>query len=125
MIKECLADFCEWSGQKISTHKSSIYFSPNTNEAIAVGVCATLGIQTTEDFGRYLRVPTITGKVTRATFQNVIAKVDKKLAGWKAKCLSLEGRLTLIQATITAVPAYVMQSARLPRLLWDDLDRKI
>ena len=51
VVKECLAEFCEWSGQKVSTQKSSIYFSPNINEAVAVEVCNTLGIQRTEDFG--------------------------------------------------------------------------
>ena len=55
----------------------------------------------------------------------MITKVDNRLAGWKAKCLSLAGRLTLIQATITAIPAYVMQSARLSWSLCDKLDRKV
>ena len=86
-----------------------------------VEVCNTLGIPQTIDFGRYLRVSTINGKVTRDTFQSVLTKVDARLAGWKSKCLSLAGRLTLIQATISAIPAYVMQSARLPRSLCDGL----
>lgn len=64
VVKECLAEFCAWSGQKISNNKSSIYFSPNTNEAIAVEVCNTLGISRTNDFANYLGVPTINGKVS-------------------------------------------------------------
>ena len=123
MIK-CLTDFCAWSGQKVNTQKSSVYFSPNTNEATAAEICNVLGISKTDDLGRYLGVPTINGRVTRATFQEVLSKVDKRLAGWKTKYLSLAGRATLIQATLTSIPAYVMQSARLPRSLCDDLDRK-
>ena len=65
-----------------------------------------------EDLRRYLGVPTITGRVTKATFQGVIDKVEKCLAGWKTKYLPLAGRATLIQATITAIPVHVMQSAR-------------
>jgi len=84
-----------------------------------------LGIQQTDDFGRYLRVPTLHGRVTSAKFQDVITRVENRLAGWKAKCLSLAGRLTLIQSTITAIPAYVMQSARLPRSVCDMLDKRI
>ena len=88
-------------------------------------VCNTLGIEQTDDLGRYLGVPVINGRVTSATFQDVLTRVDRRLAGWKTKCLSLAGRATLIQSTITAIPAYVMQSARLPRSLCDGLDRKI
>jgi len=74
-------------------------------------VCNTLAIQKTNDFGRYLGVPAINGRVTKAMFQDVITRVDRKLAGWKAKCLSLAGRTTLVQATINTIPAYSMKSA--------------
>ena len=70
-------------------------------------------------------VPTICGRVTKATYQEVISRVDQKLTRWKAKCLSLAGRATLIQATIMAIPAYTMQTARVPRLICDEIDRKI
>jgi len=107
-IKNCLREFCEALGQKISTQKSRILFSSNTNAAVIMEVCNVLSIQKTDDFGQYLGVPTIHGRVTKSTFQDVITRVDKRLAGWKTKCLSLAGRATLIQATIVAIPAYVM-----------------
>jgi len=125
VIENCLTEFCTWSGQKVNTQKSSIYFSPNTNEAMMVQICTVMGYSRTDDFSIYLGVPTINGRVTCATYQSVIDKVDKRLAGWKTKCLSLAGRVTLIQSTIFAIPAYVMQSAKLPRSLCDTLDRKI
>jgi len=110
-IKNCLQEFCEASGQKVSMAKSSIYFSPNTNEVVMAEIYNILRFQQTDDFGQYLGVPAINGRVTISTFQNVITLVKTRLAGWKAKCLSPAGRQTLIQFTITAVPAYVMQSA--------------
>jgi len=58
-------------------------------------------------------------------FQTVITRVENQLAGWKAKCLSLAGRITLIKSTISAIPAYAMQSAHLPRSVCDDLDKRI
>jgi len=125
MMKQCLQKFCAASGQRISYQKSRIFFSPNTNEAVIAEVCNTLDIQQTMDFGRYLGVPTLHGRTTKATYYDVLDKVEKRLAGWKTKCLSLAGRATLIQSTVTAIPAYVMQSARLPRSVCDDLDRKI
>jgi len=85
-----------------------VYFSLNTNAAAIVEVCNVLNIQQTENFGRYLGVPTITGRVTKSTYQSILDKVANRLAGWKTKCLSLAGRTTLIQSTIAAIPAYVM-----------------
>ena len=79
----------------------------------------------TDDFGKYLGAPTINGKVTTATYQEVIERVDRKLASWKAKCLSLAGRVTLIQATVTAIPAYTMQTEKIPRSVCDELDGKL
>ena len=100
LIKTCLQEFCTASGQKVSGQKSSILFSPNTNDAVRAGVCNIMEMPQTEDLGRYLGAPTINGRVTKATYQSIIEKVDKRLAGWKTKCLSLAGRATLIQATI-------------------------
>jgi len=71
-VKRCLQEFCEASGQKVSQEKSRIYFSPNTNEAVVAEVCNTLGISKTDDLGRYLGVPTINGRITKATFRGVI-----------------------------------------------------
>jgi len=124
-IKACLQTFCMASGQKVSMAKSSVYFSPNTNDGVKAEISVILGFQQTMDFGRYLGVPSMNGRVSSSLFQNVIERVDSKLAGWKAKCLSLAGRHTLIQASITAIPAYVMQSTRIPRSVCDELDKRI
>ena len=71
VITTCLREFCTHSGQRVNTQKSSVYFSPNTNEAVVAEVCNTLGIPQTEDFRRYLGVPAVHGKVTKSTFQSV------------------------------------------------------
>jgi len=55
VVQQCLHEFCEASGQKISYQKSSVFFSPNTNEAVVAEVCNILAIQQTEDFGHLSR----------------------------------------------------------------------
>jgi len=124
-IKECLKEFCDASGQKISMAKSSIYFSSNTDDATIAEVCNILEMQHTDNLGRYLGVPTVNGRVAKVMFQDVITRVEQRLAGWKSKCLSLAGQITLIKSTITAIPAYVMQSTRLPKSVCDDLDNQV
>ena len=72
VVKMCLQKFCEASGQKVSQEKSRIYFSPNINGAMVAEICNTLGVPKTNDLGRYLGVPTINGRITKATFRGVI-----------------------------------------------------
>ena len=76
----------------------------------------------TGDLRTYLGVRTINVRVTKATFQDVVQWVDKRLASWKSKCLSLAGRATLISYMISTIPVYVMQTAWLPRSICDELD---
>ena len=40
-----------------------------------------------------------------------------------ANLLSLAGRAVLIQASISTIPAYIMQSTALPKKLLDNIDR--
>ena len=56
-------------------------------------------MENTEDLGKHLRVPTINSRITKSQYQYVMERIDKRLAGWKAPCLSLVGRATLIQST--------------------------
>ena len=75
-IKACLQEFCMASGQKVSMAKSSVYFSRNTNEGVKAEISAILGFQQTTDFGRYLGIPSINGRVSSSLFQNVMARGD-------------------------------------------------
>ena len=56
-ILEVLEKFCVESGQKISSKKSLVYFSPNVNESLTEEVYDKLGIQETHDIGKYLGFP--------------------------------------------------------------------
>ena len=91
VIKECLDRFCIASGQKVSEAKSRVFFSRNTPSAAIVGICDTLSMAATEDLGKYLGIPVLNGRVTRVRFQYIINRIDRKLAGWKTRCLSLAG----------------------------------
>ncbi|KAJ8432081.1 LOW QUALITY PROTEIN: hypothetical protein Cgig2_024691 [Carnegiea gigantea] len=64
-------------------------------------------------------------KVTKAMYHEVIARVDRKLTGWKAKCLSLAGRTTVMQPAVIAIPSYTMQTAKLPRSVCDEENEEI
>ena len=125
LIHDCLDRFCAASGQTISASKSKIYFSPNTDALEIDKIKSILEMDSTDDLGKYLGVPTINGRVTRTQYSYILERMEKRLAGWKTSCLSLAGRTTLIQSTLAAIPSYTMQSARLPRSVCDEIDRKV
>ena len=52
-------------------------------------------------------------RVTKATYQEILDKVQQGLSGWNAKHLSLAGRITLAQSIIQALPVYAMQSTKI------------
>jgi len=69
-------------------------------------------------------VPLLHKRVTNRSFNFIIEKVDQRLSKWKAKTLSLAGRLTLAKSVIQAMLGYVMQSTLLPVHICDEIDRK-
>ena len=80
IIGDCLQRFCLALGEKLSFAKSRVHFSGNTSELARVEVCNELQMQQTEDLDFYLRMPTLNGRVSRATFQHIFDKFDKRLA---------------------------------------------
>lgn len=114
VITQTLSRFCEASGHQISLSKSKAYFSKNVPSQDRRRISRTLGIQETDSLGKYLGVPLINGRVTTTTYRYILEKVQAKLAGWKAKSLSLAGRITLATSVLTSLPLYTMQSTLLP-----------
>lgn len=66
----------------------------------------------------------LTSRVTKATFGHLCEKIDRKLTGWKSKYLSLAGRITLAKSTISTMACYSMQTAKIPRSICEDIDKK-
>lgn len=124
VIHDCLSRFCNASGQKVNLAKSRVYFSKNVDPSDQVNICMQLGMESTLDLGTYLGMPTLTSRVTRDTYAHLCAKVDRRLSGWKSKYLSLAGRITLVKSTLSSIATYSMQTAKLPRHICDEIDKK-
>ncbi|CAL1355372.1 unnamed protein product [Linum trigynum] len=125
VISKCLENFGLASGQEISRPKLRIFFSHNVSNVVETALSAALDIPVTKNLGRYLGVPVIHGRVSKATYTNLIDRIDSRLAGWKVNSLSLAGRITLAQAVLSSLPAYTMQTALLPAYVREYIDKKI
>ena len=109
VIREVLDEFCNQSGLTTSEAKSRVFFSPNVDQSDSEALSDILGFQSTTNLGKYLGFPIHHRGASNQDFNFVLDKVKKKLAGWKANLLSMAGRSVLIQASTSAIPAYVMQ----------------
>lgn len=108
IMKSCLDSFCQMSGETVNFEKSAIYCSPNTDNAIAKEISCICGSPLMDNLGNYLGMPLLHARVTRNTHSRLVDKVQKRLASWKCKLLSLAGRATMIQVVIAAIPIYAM-----------------
>ncbi|XP_028775264.1 uncharacterized protein LOC114732140 [Neltuma alba] len=114
LIHKLLTDFCAASGHIVSAAKTRVHFSRNTSHHEARRICDQLGYQKTENLGRYLGVPLLHKRITKDTYRYIEDSINKKLSGWKAKSLSLAGRITLAQSVLSTIPFFAMQTTKLP-----------
>ena len=82
-----------------------------------------LGFASTLSLGKYLGIPIKHPGSSSQDFNFILDRVKTKLARWKANLLSLAGRPVLVQASSTAIPAYVMQCTHIPNKILEGIDR--
>ncbi|CAL1380726.1 unnamed protein product [Linum trigynum] len=123
VIRSCLQDFCSSSGQKVNLSKSAIYVSPNVHRDKAQRLSSRAGITLTDDLGKYLGLKAINGRITKGRYQELILKIQQKLATWKANHLSVAARITLVKSVASSMAIYPMFTERLPACVCSSLDR--
>ncbi|XP_071725933.1 uncharacterized protein [Rutidosis leptorrhynchoides] len=62
----------------------------------------------------YLGVP-IGTHARIATWKPIIIKLEKKLSGWKRRCLSTGGRLVLVNPVLSILPTHFMSPFKVPK----------
>ncbi|KAI5311303.1 hypothetical protein L3X38_000353 [Prunus dulcis] len=80
VMKQCLDEFCNLSGQKVSFEKYVISVSPNTSHALAQSIANVSRSPLTACPGKYLGVPLIHTEVTKTTYIEIVEKVQKRLS---------------------------------------------
>lgn len=61
---------------------------------------------------------------TKMELQPILDKLAKKVAGWKPRMLSHDGRLCLIKSTMMALPVHTMSVIQLPKWAIKEIERK-
>ncbi|CAL1369363.1 unnamed protein product [Linum trigynum] len=123
IVKQCLDEFCHSSGKRVNYSKSMMFVSANIERRSARRLAHRAGIPLTVDLGRYLGVKAIHSRVTKARYQDLMLRIQRKLAPWKIKHLSLAARITVVKSISTSISIYPMQTELLPMSVCRSLDR--
>ena len=123
VIVEVLDTFCKLARQKMNLAKSRVLFSSNVSRRCKRSICRKLGINATQNLGRYLGFPLIYKGRSGDAFNFVIDKVQKKLSGWKTKFLSKVGKMVLAKSATIPVAKYYMQCQALPIKVCEAIDK--
>lgn len=114
-VLEVLNTFCQLSGQHVSNEKTSILFLKNVDFNTRKRLVELSTFRETTHLGKYLGVPLIGRAPKGSDYQYLLDKVKAKLTSWKAKNLSLAGRVTLAKSIIQVIPVFPMMTASIPR----------
>ncbi|XP_058076385.1 uncharacterized protein LOC131224966 [Magnolia sinica] len=73
----------------------------------------------------YVGLPLVVGSPTKAVWDKVVDKVQKALATWKCRYLSIGGRMTLIKAALSNIPTYFTSLLKCPPTTGKDNQKKL
>nr|GEX48344.1 RNA-directed DNA polymerase, eukaryota [Tanacetum cinerariifolium] len=110
------------SGLKVNVHKSSIYgvgVRQDDVQHMAENFCC---ISNNLPF-TYLGVKVGANMMRLNSWSDVVKKVSNKLSNWKAKTLSVGGRLTLLKSVLGAIPTYYMFLFKAPEVIISLLEK--
>lgn len=125
ILQDVIAKFCRSSGQKVNEQKSVIMFSKNVSNSLARSISHELRFKLTKQLGKYLGTQLVQGRFSKDYYKELIVKVETKLSRWKASSMSLAGRATLARSVLQSIPVFSMQTALLPRLVIQKLDKAV
>lgn len=123
MIKAILGLFGDATGLKTNFSKSAITPIHCSADQLSL-IEETLSCRVENFPITYLGLPLGTRKPTKAELQPILDKLAKKVAGWKPKMLSIDGRLCLIKSVLMALPVHFLSVLQLPRWAIKDIERK-
>lgn len=86
-----LNNFCAQAGESINKGKSKLFFSGNISAGRQFHMSQVCGIPSTMEFGSYLGVDILQGRVTKRSFLPLIERIQNRLYKWKANTLNFSG----------------------------------
>lgn len=122
-LKQILDDFSMATGLGINFHKST-FVPMHIPDEIASAMANVLGCPISTFPQSYLGLPLSPHKVRVSDYQPLLSKIDRYLAGWKARLLSTGGRLILVNSVLSSLAVYHMAALLLPKTVIEAIDAR-
>ncbi|GMY38077.1 uncharacterized mitochondrial protein AtMg00310-like, partial [Fagus crenata] len=97
---------------------SSIVFPPIK----LANLCQLLNLKKSSPTTKHLGLPLELNRAKSSSFQDLIEKIQNRVAGWKSKLLSQAAKTTLIANVAASIPSYTMSSLFLPKTICNKID---
>ncbi|GKE62582.1 RNA-directed DNA polymerase, eukaryota, partial [Tanacetum coccineum] len=109
------------SGLKINVHKSSVLGVSVSNDEVT-NMASVIGFSVAKLPFKYLRVSVGCNMAKCANWSAIFQKFSSKLSFWKARLLSVGGRLSLIKSVLGNLPTYYMSIYKMPSYVQNKLE---
>jgi hypothetical protein len=116
-----LCAFEQLSGLKINFHKSEI-FCYDTAKEMEPFYTSLFGCNWGAYPFRYLGIPMHHRQLLNSEWSKVEERFQQNLSCWKAKYLSYEGRLVLLNSALSSLPMFMMSFFEIPKGVLKNLD---
>jgi ribonuclease HI len=124
-VKNTLEVYASCTGQLINPAKCSITFSTSCPQAAQGRIRSILHVEQQGFEAKYLGLPTPEGRMHRGKFDNLQARLSRRLMDSGDNLMSQSAKEVLIKSVAQAIPTYIMSVFKLPALLCDDLTKLI
>ena len=104
------------SDTTINREKSKLFFF-NTPLSICRNIARLMDFPINTLPSNYLGVPLTGRPLFRATWEDLINKLEKRIANWTFKSLNLAGRLVLVKYVLQAIPLYLYSAFAAPKVI--------
>ncbi|KAL9686936.1 hypothetical protein QQ045_031331 [Rhodiola kirilowii] len=124
-LLDIIDDFCNISGQKLNTSKSTLIFSKDFAPTRKIDLLALLNFSEGTLPQVYLGAPLYRGRTRIDLFDGLVDKVDARIGGWSKNLLSMGGRVTLCNAVLTSVGIHAMMVLPVPIMILSRIASRI
>ncbi|KAA3474747.1 reverse transcriptase [Gossypium australe] len=97
LLKRVLREYRTCSGQQVNFDKSTVFFSSNTKVEDKDLVTHILGMQSSNNLGRYLELPNMVGRRKKEAFQILKNRFRQRIDNWSVRHPSQGGKKFLLR----------------------------
>ncbi|GLU18032.1 hypothetical protein SLE2022_343540 [Rubroshorea leprosula] len=122
VVKAIMRTFELASGLKINLGKSHL-MGVGVEERWLTEMAYRLHCKEGELPFKYLGIPVGGNNRRKSMWQSMVQSVEKRLASWKGRFLSMGGRITLINSVLSSLPVFLMSAYLIPKGILLSIDK--